>query len=316
MNTEQQSQIKILIAKGKEQGFLTYRELNDHLPEDILDSEQIEDVISMMNDMGIEVHETAPDADTLLMGEKSVTDEDAAEEAAAALVTTVDPELGRTTDPVRMYMREMGAVELLTREGEIEIAKRIENGLYQVTRGLSTFPCTIKSLLDEYSKVESEEQRLTDIIIKFIDPNAVEEDFPRPPVPVAADADSDDEEEEIEDTGPDPEEANERIISLRKHYGKFMALTPKQRRESAKFKLLLDQMSEEFKQLKLVIPFMVRCAEALRAIVAQIRAHERVIMSICVDKAHMPRKDFITSFPENETNQSWLEGQIEGDYKY
>jgi len=135
MNQEQQSQLKLLIAKGKEQGFLTYAEVNDHLPDEIVDPEQIEDIINMINDMGISVHEETPDADTLLLNAAAVTDEDAAEEAAAALAT-VDSEFGRTTDPVRMYMREMGTVELLTREGEIEIAKRIEDGLRKVLSAL------------------------------------------------------------------------------------------------------------------------------------------------------------------------------------
>jgi RNA polymerase primary sigma factor len=316
MNADQQSQIKLLIARGKEQGFLTYRELNDHLPDDILDSEQIEDVISMMNDMGIEVHEKAPDADSMTMTER-VTDEDAVEEAAAALTSAVDPELGRTTDPVRMYMREMGAVELLTREGEIVIAKRIEDGLGQVTGGLSTFPGSIKALLAEYDKVEKEEQRLTDIISAFIDPDAVEEEVITP-AQKSQDADSDDDsdDEVVEDTGPDPEEARERVASIRKAYDKFMALTPKQRTESTKFKLLRTKMSDEFRQLKLVPKFMIRCIAELHGIVEQIRSHERVIMGVCVNQAHMPRKEFITSFPDNETNQEWLEEQINGGHKY
>ena len=163
MNQDQQSQLKLLIAKGKEQGFLTYAEVNDHLPNEIVDPEQIEDIIGMINDMGIQVYETAPDADALLLSNDAVTpDEDAAEEAAAALAT-VDSEFGRTTDPVRMYMREMGTVELLTREGEIEIAKRIEDGLAQVYSALASYPASSALLLDEYAKVESGEGRLAEV---------------------------------------------------------------------------------------------------------------------------------------------------------
>ena len=328
MNAEQQLQLKSLIAKGKEQGYLTYRELNDHLPDNLFESEQIEDVISMMKDMGIEVHEQAPEIEGILLTESTADDEEVSEEAVAALATTVDPEHGRTTDPVRMYMREMGAVELLTREGEIEIAKRIEDGLLQVTEGLSTFPGAIRILLEEYEKVEKGEQRLDDVISGFIDPNAVMNEATMPMVAPAdlveiSAADRSDEEEGEDgegvaavDTGPDPVEAQRRIESLRALYAKFMDLTPKQRRESARFKQLRHQMSEEFKQLKLVTILMSRCAEDLRATIEQIRGYERVIMSICVDKAHMPRKDFITSFPENETNADWLKGQIEGGYKY
>ncbi len=181
MNQDQQSQLKLLIAKGKEQGFLTYAEVNDHLPNEIVDPEQIEDIIGMINDMGIQVHEVAPDADTLLLTNDNVTtDEDAAEEAAAALAT-VDSEFGRTTDPVRMYMREMGTVELLTREGEIEIAKRIEDGLGQVYSALASYPASTSALLlAEYASVEAGDARLADLFSSFIDPNAVEEPIPTP----------------------------------------------------------------------------------------------------------------------------------------
>ena len=172
---EQQSRLKDLISKGKEQGYLTYAEVNDHLPDTIVDPEQVEDIINMINDMGIQVHEAAPDADSLLLNDSNVeTDDDAAEEAAAALAN-VDSDFGRTTDPVRMYMREMGTVELLTREGEIEIAKRIEDGLLQVNLAIAHYPSTIGTLLAEWDKVISEEQRLTDVVVSFIDPYAEEE---------------------------------------------------------------------------------------------------------------------------------------------
>jgi RNA polymerase primary sigma factor len=221
MNQDQQSQIKLLIAKGKEQGFLTYAEVNDHLPDDIVDPQQIEDIINMINDMGITVHEEAPDSDTLLLATVSATDEDAAEEAAAALVT-VDSEFGRTTDPVRMYMREMGTVELLTREGEIEIAKRIEDGLRQVLSALGSYPDSVGYLVSEYQKVDTGDVRLSDIISGFVDPDASDEIAS--PVTVAqgtaSDSDGDDEDDDsdsaVVDTGPDPEEARERFVNMAK----------------------------------------------------------------------------------------------------
>ena len=205
MNQDQQSQLKLLIAKGKEQGFLTYSEVNDHLPDDIVDPEQIEDIIGMINDMGIQVHETAPDSDTLILSSESAPDDDAAEEAAAALAT-VDSEFGRTTDPVRMYMREMGTVELLTREGEIEIAKRIEDGLAQVFSAIASYPASSDILLEEYAKVERGEARLADLLSGFIDPNAADEPIPSPVQQGAAepadnDKDSDDDDERQRQSG-------------------------------------------------------------------------------------------------------------------
>ncbi|HEY9041055.1 MAG TPA: RNA polymerase sigma factor region1.1 domain-containing protein, partial [Rheinheimera sp.] len=173
MEQNPQSQLKLLIIKGKEQGYLTFAEVNDHLPQDIIDSDQIEDIIRMINDMGIQVFESAPDADDLIMAD-ATTDEDAVEEAAQALVS-VDKELGRTTDPVRMYMREMGTVELLTREGEIDIAKRIEDGINTVQSSVAEYPEAITYLLEQWDKYEAEEIRLSDIVTAFIDPNDIDE---------------------------------------------------------------------------------------------------------------------------------------------
>ena len=214
MEKDQQSKLKLLIEKGKEQGFLTYAEVNDHLPVDIVDPQQIEDIIGMINDMGILVHEVAPDTDSLLLAStKNTADEDAAEEAAANLVT-VDSEFGRTTDPVRMYMREMGTVELLTREGEIVIAKRIEDGLNQVLQALAWYPETASTLIRGYERVDAGEMRLNDLITGFIDPNAVEPEIPLPAQIQAAQANKEkaqndsDEDETPVDTGPDPEEAH------------------------------------------------------------------------------------------------------------
>ena len=229
MDPTPQSQLKLLIQKGKEQGYLTFAEVNDHLPQDIIDSDQVEDIISMINDMGIKVSENAPDADELMMQE-TTTDEDAAEAAAAALAT-VEKEIGRTTDPVRMYMREMGTVELLTREGEIVIAKRIEEGINQVQISVAEYPEAITYLLEQWDKFEAEEMRLSDIISGFFDPDADE----APPIAATNigselsekqlddsddDDDSDDEDEEEVDTGPDPEEARIHFENLRDLYTK------------------------------------------------------------------------------------------------
>jgi RNA polymerase primary sigma factor len=228
MNENQQSQLKELITKGKEQGFLTYAQVNDHLPDDIVDPEQIEDIINMINDMGISVHEVAPDSDTLILNDTATTaseDDTAAEEAAAALAA-VETEIGRTTDPVRMYMREMGTVELLTREGEIAIAKRIEDGLLQVHHALSRFPGTYATLLVEYANYKDGRQRLTELMIDFIDPEELaKQEIPKPPKPAKVKAaengddknNKDEEEEEEEDqgpTGPDPEEVDRKFEEM------------------------------------------------------------------------------------------------------
>ncbi len=335
---DQQTQIRLLIAKGKEQGYLTYREVNDHLPEEIVDPEQVEEIIGMINDMGIPVHEVAPDADSMLLTNE-ITDEEVDEDAAAVLATTVDPELGRTTDPVRMYMREMGAVELLTREGEIEIAKRIEEGMKQVSAALSTFPGAISHLLSEYARVELQEIRLPDVINAIIDPNADDAAVVATPPPFniddetgvkvkpAAKAAGGDEEEEEGDEeggdgaaeleeGPDPQQVAQRMTSMGEVYAKFMKISAKQGESHGDFKNLRQQMSNAFQEFKIASKVMDEIINKLRHKVEEIRSHERVIMNVCVNQAHMPRKDFITSFPENETNPAWLEQQISGGYPY
>ena len=317
MNQDQQSQLKLLIAKGKEQGFLTYAEVNDHLPDDIVDPEQIEDIIGMINDMGIQVHETAPDADTLILSNDTAsTDEVAAEEAAAALAT-VDSEFGRTTDPVRMYMREMGTVELLTREGEIEIAKRIEDGLSQVYSALASFPASAQQLLEEYAKFEAGESRLSDLFTGFIDPDAVDAPIPTPATqgPSATDGDKEEDDTPV-DTGPDPEETRIFFAELRNLYDKWLTSLTGKNRNQSRIDKLHAQVGKHLAHLKLAPRMVDLLITNLRYTVASIRAHERVIMSICVHKALMPRKDFITSFPDNETDLKWLEKQIKGGHKY
>jgi RNA polymerase primary sigma factor len=323
MDKNQQSRLKLLIEKGKEQGFLTYAEVNDHLPEDIVDPQQIEDIIGMINDMGILVHEVAPDSDSLLLAStKNSADEDAAEEAAANLVT-VDSEFGRTTDPVRMYMREMGTVELLTREGEIVIAKRIEDGLNQVLLALASYPETAATLLRGYERVKSEEMRLTELISGFIDPNAEEPEIPVPAqVQVQAagtkknDDDSDDEDEEPVDTGPDPEEAKERFVDIEKIYKQLVSTQAKGGNNAARIKKLREQLSEQINGLKLVPRIVDILTTNLRHAITRIRTNERNVMDICVNSAGMPRRDFITSFPNNETDLGWIDSQATGGHKY
>ena len=322
MDKDQQSRLKLLIEKGKEQGFLTYAEVNDHLPEDIVDPQQIEDIIGMINDMGILVHEVAPDSDSLLLAStKNSADEDAAEEAAANLVT-VDSEFGRTTDPVRMYMREMGTVELLTREGEIVIAKRIEDGLNQVLHALSSYPETAATLLRGYERVTSEEMRLTDLISGFIDPNADEVEIPQPKQPQAAgsekneDEDTEDEDEEPVDTGPDPEEAKQSFTEIGKIYNQLVSTYAKGGNNAARLKKLRDQLAEQLNTLKLVPRIVDILTTNLRQAITRIRTNERNVMDICVTRAGMPRRDFITSFPSNETDLGWIDSQATGGHKH
>ena len=311
---QQQSQLKVLIAKGKEQGYLTYVEVNDHLPNDIVDPEQIEDIVAMINDMGIRVYETAPDNDTILEANTTV-DEDAAEEAAAALAN-VDSEFGRTTDPVRMYMREMGAVELLTRAGEIEIAKRIEDGLSQMLSALAIYPATVDELLTSFDKFEAEEMKLTDIISDFIDPNAPD-NIPTPAeVAASREAAANNETEEVVDTGPDPDEARERFGKIRKLQKRVIAAISKHGHTDKKCEKIRTELIAEVMQLKLTPKTVDRLLTNMRNLIRDIRRHEKVIMHACVDEAHMPRKEFITSFPQSETDLSWLQKHIDAGAKY
>jgi len=329
MDKDQQSRLKLLIEKGKDQGFLTYAEVNDHLPEEIVDPQQIEDIIGMINDMGILVHEEAPDTDSLLLAStKNSADEDAAEEAAANLVT-VDSEFGRTTDPVRMYMREMGTVELLTREGEIVIAKRIEDGLNQVMQALASYPETAATLLQNYERIQADEMRLSDLISGFIDPNAADDELPEAPAAVNEDnikssatdddddGDDDDDDDVVAgpaDAGPDPEEAAQRFAEIEKTYKQLVTSLGKN--NIARTEKLREQLGEQILQLKLVPRIVDILTTNLREAIERIRTHERNIMDICVTRAGMPRRDFITSFPSNETDLSWVDGQATGGHKY
>ena len=319
---ERQSQLKLLIAKGKEQGYLTYSEVNDHLPSEIVDPEQIEDIVNMINDMGITVYEKAPDAESLILSDSAVSnDEDAAEEAAAALAT-VDAEFGRTTDPVRMYMREMGTVELLTREGEIRIAKRIEEGLDQVRSALAQFPPTGQLIFDTYDAILRGETRLQDLITGFIDPN---EQIADPNARAAAaaaepppdeESDDPDAEEETPDTGPDPEEVAARLKKVKRLHKKYFETLAAKGIKDAATRKALKSLTNEFMELKLAPKVFDQLVGQLRDVINQIRSQERMVMALCVRDAGMPRKDFIASFPKNETNLHWVDKHIRQKRKY
>ena len=329
MPEDRQSQLKLLIARGKEQGYLTYAQVNDHLPSEIVDPEQIEDIVNTINDMGIPVFEKAPDTESLLATEPSApADEEAIEEAAAALAA-LDAELGRTTDPVRMYMREMGTVELLTREGEIRIAKRIEEGLDAVRSALALYPPTYDFLLRAYEPVKAGQARLVDVIVGFIDPNAPDVIAqPQNPtkVEVPAPEEKADEEEEGEeesdteeeavDTGPDPAEAAARFASIAKIYTQVLGSIAKLGARDPKTLRQRKRLADEFMQLRLSPRMFDALILNLRTHVAEVRQLEKEIMIIAVRDAGMPRKDFIASFPKNETNSRWLARHIKGGKKY
>jgi RNA polymerase primary sigma factor len=323
---ERQSQLKLLIARGKEQGYLTYAEVNDHLPSEIVDPEQIEDIVNMINDMGIPVYEKAPDAESLLLTDATAApDEEAVEEATAALAN-LDAEFGRTTDPVRMYMREMGTVELLTREGEIRIAKRIEEGLEAVKIALGSYPGTYDLLLRHYETVKAGQMRLVDVIVGFVDPNAPDE-IAQPQNPKmmalereeAANDDDEadgDEDEEVIDTGPDPEEAAKRFSSIAKVHHQFLNALDKLGSKDPKTLKIRKKICGELMELKLSPKMFDQLIDNLRQHVTEVRLLEKEIMFLCIKQAGMPRKDFISTFPKNETSTRWLDKHIKAKKRY
>jgi len=305
---QQQSRLKDLISKGREQGYLTYAEVNDHLPDDISDPEQIEDIVGMINDMGITVHESAPETDDL-MAEGDSTDDLAAEEAAAVLVA-VENEAGRTTDPVRMYMREMGTVELLTREGEIVIAKRIEEGIRDVLHAAAQFPGVVPAALQEYQASQEEEGKLLDIIIGFLDP--AEHVAPAAQVvPGQVKTDDDDEEE---DKGPDPELAAERFEKLQKQFKKTERAIKKHGRGTPTVEKDLLALGDSFQFFKFVPKKYDRFVSPPRATHLEIRRQERHIVNTCVRRAKMPRKVFMQKFAGKETDPRWVSRQIKAGH--
>lgn len=325
---QQQSRLKELIARGREQGYLTYAEVNDHLPEDISDPEQVEDIIRMINDMGINVFETAPDADALLLAEAD-TDEAAAEEAAAALAA-VESDIGRTTDPVRMYMREMGTVELLTREGEIEIAKRIEEDIREVMSAIAQFPGTVDSILADYNRIVAEGGRLSDVLSGYIDPDdgslPTEEVEPVNLKDDSADSkEKDDEEEESDDSsdsddegdgGPDPEEARLRFTAVSEQLDKAKKALKKHGRGSKQATAELTGLAELFMPIKLVPKQFDALVARVRSALEGVRAQERAIMQLCVRDARMPRADFLRLFPNHETDEKWVDSVLKSKPKY
>src|SRR5512139_1497344 len=317
------TQLKNLIILGKERGFLTYAEINDHLPDEVLDADQIEGVISMINDMGIQVYDEAPDAETLLMQEAApaVADEDVVAEAEQAL-TTVDSEFGRTTDPVRMYMREMGSVDLLTREGEIEIAKRIEEGLRHMVQAISSCPLTIQQILDMATQVEKDELRIDELIDGFVEAETE-----------AAAAEEEPETEDIgDDDDDDDEEASAKIAAanlaqlkaealaqfelIRKAYKKAQAAQAKYGLGSPQHMKAQGEVTELLMTIRFSVRQVDRLCEQIRNAVEEIRSHERKIMDFCVTRSGMPRPHFIKTFPGNETNLAWVDKQIAAKKAY
>jgi RNA polymerase primary sigma factor len=305
---QQQSQLKELIAKGKEQGYLTYAEVNDHLPADISDPDQIEDIIRMITEMGIKVFEQAPDADELLTAGDSSADELAAEEAAAALAA-VETEVGRTTDPVRMYMREMGTVELLTREGEIEIAKRIEEGLRDVMAAVSQFPGTVEYIVNAYDQAV-EDDKLTDVLIGYLDPT--DDVPPAAQVQNRNDSDNDDEEETETNTGPDPEEARARFEVIRKQLKKTERNIKRYGRDGNAAVKDLEALAECFAPLKLTPKHFDEIVRQVRTNLDAVREQEKVISQTLIRRGRMPKKVFLAEFPGKEIDEKWLEKQITG----
>jgi RNA polymerase primary sigma factor len=312
--------LKALIKLGKERGYLTYAEINDHLPDDVVDAESIEAIISTFSEMSIQVFDEAPAAEDLLMSDTAAAaaDDEEVEAQAEQALSTVDSEFGRTTDPVRMYMREMGSVELLTREGEIEIAKRIEEGLKHMIQAISACPTTIVDILDMAAKVESDEMRIDELVDGLIDPNAVEE-APAAEMPETEDEDEEDEDEEDEGGGGGAAAASllqlktdalERFKTIKGIHAKMQkALSSKGSQDKAYLKLL-QQLSDELMNIRFTSRSIERLCDSVRGMVEQVRACERKIQQICVDRVRMPRPHFIQSFPGNEINLDWADAEI------
>jgi RNA polymerase primary sigma factor len=293
MDQDQQSRLKELIAKGKEQGFLTYTEVNDHLPDGIVEPEQIEDIIRMINDMGIKVHESAPtESNDILSDTETEPDEEAAEEASAALAS-VDSEFGRTTDPVR------------------KIARRIENGLNQAMSSLARYPDTMRIIFERYNEVREEEAKLSDIMVGFVD---LDEDPNSIPLPAAAQNTDDDDDTAVEDTGPDPEEAEKRFVKIERTFNRAMTCIGKD--DVKGYERNMNRAVTELMEIKLLPLFIDRLSANLKDIINRIRTNERTILDICVKQAHMPRKTFIETFKANETNLKWIDNHLKSGEKY
>ncbi len=329
------NRLKNLIMLGKERTYLTYAEINDHLPDEMLDAEQIETIIGMINDMGILVYDEAPDAETLLMTDATppVADEEAAAEAEAAL-STVDSEFGRTTDPVRMYMREMGSVELLTREGEIEIAKRIEDGLKHMVQAISACPTTIAEILSLADRIEKDEIRADEVVDGLIDPNAPEEEALRA---ISSGATGDEDEESTSEASSDDDEevdeeaaaavqtadllrlkteALKRFGVIRTHYGRMMKALAKNGPKSPAYVESREDISGELMNIRFSAKQIEALCDTVRRLVDEVRRHERTVLDLCVNKANMPRTHFIKEFPGKEVSLRWIKGEIDGSHPW
>ncbi|QLB43356.1 RNA polymerase sigma factor RpoD [Mannheimia pernigra] len=323
LEQEQQSQLELLIAQGREQGYLTISEVHDHLPEELVDAEQIEDIIQMINDMGIQVLDVAPDTDDLLLSE-NIADEDVVEEATKVL-STVESELGRTTDPVRMYMREMGTVELLTREGEIDIAKRIEEGINEVQCAIAEYPEALVGLLESYAQVEAGEMRLSDLVTAFVDLNVLEEtplveidpELEDDEVADVPDVDDENEDEESEDSSSssddgsiDPELAREKFEALRNQHQKVLLFIQKHGRTSKKSREQIEALSDIFLEFRLVPKQFDLLVASVQKLMKQVRMEERQIQRYAVEYAGMNKADFLKAFQGHELSEMWIEKAI------
>ncbi|MBB3220812.1 RNA polymerase primary sigma factor [Massilia umbonata] len=328
--------LKTLIKFGKERGFLTYAEINDHLPDNIVDPEAIEGIIGTFNDMGIAVYEHAPDAETLLLSDNvaTVTSDDEAEAAAEAALSTVDSDFGRTTDPVRMYMREMGSVELLTREGEIEIAKRIEDGLKDMIQAISACPVTIAEIIATSDRIRHDEIKIDEIVDGLVDEN---EDAPAPAAPVAPSEDDDDEEEDEEEEEEEEEEAAgsgaaagysaEQLETLKNNalakfdeianqFDKMRKAFEKEGYSSKSYTKAQDAISNELLGIRFTAKVVEKLCDTLRGQVDEVRHIEKQILDVAVNKCGMPRAHFIKVFPGNETNLEWVDGEVAAGHAY
>ena len=302
----QQSELKRLIIKGKEQGFLTYREINDHLPEDMNDTDQIETVVNMINDMGIEVFDSAPDPDSLLLKTANTDDEEVVDEAEAVLTTAVESEFGRTTDPVRMYMREMGTVDLLTRQDEINLAKRIEDGIRQSVEAISSTPVIIAELIRLADLVEAQEMKLPELLVGFIDPNIEEEEIPPGGLP------QDNDGENTGPQGPDPEEAKERFDSIRKGYKSLVRVRDRYGLGAPQLQKHQKKLAGELLEIRLAPKQIDYLSLIMRVIVDDVRRLEKQVTDICIKKARVTRKTFISKFVGRESELFWIRSVMRG----
>jgi len=302
----QQSELKRLIIKGKEQGFLTYREINDHLPEDMNDTDQIETVVNMINDMGIEVFDSAPDPDSLLLKTANTDDEEVVEEAEAVLTTAVESEFGRTTDPVRMYMREMGTVDLLTRQDEINLAKRIEDGIRQSVAAISSTPVIIAEVIRLADLVEAEEMQLHELLVGFIDPNAEEEEIPPGGLP------QDNDEENAGPQGPDPKEAKQRFDSIRKGYKSLVRVRDRYGLGAPQLQKHQKKLAAELLEIRFAPKQIDYLSLIMRVIVDDVRRLEKQVTDICIKKARVTRKTFISKFVGRESELFWIRSLMRG----